>query len=75
MVWSNDPGWVNGGKGYGAFDRLDCSTAVWSVDCVYPGPDGGCAQQPLLLVLRLILIFSLVAQYIVNGGLGFKREL
>ena len=75
MVWSNDPGRVNGGKGYGVVDRLDCSTAVWGMDRVYPGLDGGCVQQPLLLVLKLILIVNRAAQYIVDGGSRFRREL
>ena len=45
------------------------------MDGVYLDPDGGCAQQPLLLGLRLILIVSQAAQYIVNGGPRFKQEL
>ena len=59
-----------GGKGYGAVDRLDYFAADWSVDCVYPGSDGGCAQHALLLALRLILIVNRAAQYIVDGGRG-----
>ena len=72
MVWDNDPKWVNGGKGYGAVDRLDYSATVWGVDRVYPGSDGGCAQQSLLLALRLVLIVSRATQYIVDGGSRFK---
>ena len=75
MVWNNDPGRVNGGKGYGAVDRLDCSVVDWRVDRVYQGPDDGCAQHALLLALRLILIVSRAAQYMVDGGLRFRREL
>ena len=75
MVSNNDLRRVNGGKGYGAVDRLDCSAVDWSVDCVYPGPGGGCAQHALLLALRLILIISQVAQYIVDGGSRFKWEV
>ena len=45
------------------------------VDRVYPGSDDGCAQQPLLLVLRLILIICQAAQYIVDGEPRFRREL
>ena len=41
MVRSNDPGRVYRGKGYRVIDRLDCSTAVWGVDGVYPGLDYG----------------------------------
>ena len=75
MVWNNDPGQVNGGKGYGDVDRLGCSAADRSVDRVYPGPNGGCAQHALLMVLRLILIVSRAAQYIVDGRLRFRWEL
>ena len=75
MVWSNDLGRVNKGKGYRVVNRLDCSAAVWGMDGVYLGPDDGCAQQPLLLVLRLILIVSRATQYIVDGGPRFRREL
>ena len=32
-------------------------------------------QQPLLLALRLILIVNRAAQYIVDGGSRFRREL
>ena len=56
LVWSNDPGRVYRGKGYRVVDRLDCFVVVWDMDGVYPGPDCGCKQQPLLLALRLILI-------------------
>ena len=45
------------------------------MDLVYPGPEGGCAQHPLLLALRLILIVNRAAQYIVDGGSRFKHEL
>ena len=75
MVWNNDPGLVNRGKGYRVIDRLDYSTVVWGVDGVYPGPDGGCAQQPLLLPFRLILIVSRAAYYIDDGGPRFRQEL
>ena len=75
VLWSYDPRRVNMGKGYKAVDRLDCSTAVWDMDGVYPGPDCGCTQQPLLLALRLILIVSRFAQYIVYGGSWFRWEL
>ena len=75
MVWSNDPGRVNRGKGYRVVDQLDCSTAIWGMDGVYPGSDGGCAQQPLLLALKLILIISRAAQCIVDGGSRFRQEL
>ena len=56
-------------------DRLDCSAAVKDMDGVYPGLDCGCTQQPLLLVLRLILIVSRSAQYVVYGGSWFRWEL
>ena len=75
MVWSNDRGRVNRRKGYKIVDLLDCSAAVWGMDGVYPGPDGDCVQQSLLLTLRLILVVSRVAQYIVDGGPRFKQEL
>ena len=75
MVWNNDPGRVNGGKGYGAIDRLDCFATVWGMDCAYLDPDGGCMQHPLLQELRLILIISQATYYIVDGGPRFKREL
>ena len=45
------------------------------MDRVYPGPNGGWAQQPLLLALRLILIVSRATQYIVDGWSRFRREL
>ena len=64
-----------GGKGYGAVDRLDYFAADWSVDCVYPRSDGGCAQHALLLALRLILIVNRAAQYIVDGGPRFRWEV
>ena len=72
MVWSNDLGRVNGGKGYRVVDRLDCYAAVWGVDSVYPGQNGVCAQQPLLMALRLILIIGRAAKYIIDGGPRFK---
>ena len=75
MVWSNDPGRVNRGKGYRVVNWLGCPAAVWDVDGVYPGLDCGCTQQPLLLVLRLILIVSRVAWYVVYGGPRFRQEL
>ena len=75
MVWNNDPGRVNGGKGCGAVDRLNRSAFDWSVDRVYQGPDGGYAQHALLLALRLILIVSWAAQYIVDGGPRLRWEL
>ena len=75
MVWSNDPRWVNMGKGYRAIDRLDCSAAVWDVDGVYPSPDCGYTEHSPLLALRLILIVSQVAQYVVYGRPRFRREL
>ena len=63
------------GKGYRVIDRLDCSAAVWDVDGVYPGLDCGSTQHSPLLALRLILIVSRVAQYVVYGGPRFRREL
>ena len=75
MVWSNDPGRVNMGKGYRVVNRLGCPATVWGVDGVYPSPDGGCTQQPLLLALRLILIISRAAQYVVCSGPRFRWEL
>ena len=75
MVWNNDPRRVNGGKEYGAVDRLDCSVVDWRVDRVYQGPDDGYKQHALLLALILILIVSRAAQYMVDGGLRFRREL
>ena len=56
-------------------DRLDCSAAVRDMDGVYPGPDYGYTQQPLILVLRLILIVNRSAQYVVYGGSWFRWEL
>ena len=75
MVWSNDPGQVNRGKGYKTVDRLDCSTAVWGVDGVYLGPDCGYKQHSPPLTLRQILIVSRSAQYVVYGGPRFRQEL
>ena len=75
MVWNNDPGRVNGGKGYGVVDRLDSYVVDWSVDHVYPGPDGGYTQHALLLAVRLVLIVSRAAQYIVDGGSRFRWEV
>ena len=72
---SNDPGRVYRGKGFRAVDQLDCSVAIWDVDGVYPSPDCGCTQQPLLLALRLILIVSRATHYVVYDGPRFKREL
>ena len=74
-MWSNDPGRVNKGKGYKAVNWLDCSAAVWGVDGFYSSPEGGCEQQPLHLALRLILIVSRAAQYIVDGGQRNRQEL
>ena len=75
MVWNNDPGRVNGGKGYGDVDWLDCFSADRSVDRVYSSLDGGCAQHSLLMALKLILIVSRASQYIVDGRLRFRWEL
>ena len=44
MVWSNDPGWVNGGKLYGVVDR---AAAVWGVDRVYQSLNGGCDEYTI----------------------------
>ena len=75
VVRSNDPGQVNRGKGYRVVNWLDYLAVVWDMDGVYTGPDCGCTQQPLLLAVRLILIDSRAAQYVVYGGLRFRREL
>ena len=75
MVWNNDPGRVNEGKGYGAVDWLDRFAADWSVDHVYPGLDHGGAQHALLLALRLILIVNRATPYIVDGGLRLRWVL
>ena len=75
MVWNNDPGRVNREKGYGAVDRLDRYVANWIVDRVYLGPDGGCVQHALLLALRLILIVSRAALYIIDGRPRLSWEL
>ena len=75
MVWSNDPGHVNRGKGYRVVNWLDCPTAFWGVDVVYPIPDGDFSQQPLLLALRPLLIVSQATQYVVYGWPRFRREL
>ena len=45
MVWSNDPDGLIGGNDI-------------RPDGVYPGSDGGYAQQSRLLALRLILVVS-----------------
>ena len=45
------------------------------MDGVYPDPDCGCTQQPLLLEFKLILIVSWSAQYVVYGGSWFRQEL
>ena len=75
MVRSNDPGRVNKGKGYRSVNWLDRYVAIWDVDGVHPGLSCGRLQQPLLLALRLILIVNRAAQYVVYGGLRFRREL
>ena len=75
MVWSNDPGQVNKGKGYKVVNWLDWPAAIWDVDGAYPGLDCGYTQQPLLLVLRLILIFNRAAKYVVYSGPRFKQGL
>ena len=41
----------------------------------YSGLGYGRSQQPHLLALRLILVFNQAAQYVVYGGLRFRREL
>ena len=75
MVWSNDPGQINKGKGYRTVDRLDYFADVWGMDGVYLGPYGACVQQPFLLALRLILIVNRTAQYVVDGEPRFSQEL
>ena len=75
MVRSNDPGRVNKGRRYRALNRLDYFAAVWDVDGVHPGSGYGCSQQPPLLALRLILIVNRAVQYVVYGGLTFRRKL
>ena len=75
MVWSNDPGQVNRGKGYKVVNWLDCPDAIWDVDGAYPGPNCGYTQQHLLLVLRLILIVNRAAKSVVYGEPRFKQGL
>ena len=75
MVWSNDSGQVNKGKGYKVVNWLDWPAAIWDVDGAYPGPDCGYTQQPLLLVLRLIRIFNRAAKYVVYSGPRLKQGL
>ena len=75
MVWSNDPGWVNRGKGYRAINWLDYSATIWDVDGVHPGPGCGRSQQPPLLAFRLILIVNQATQYVVYDGSRFKQKL
>ena len=66
---------LTGGKDIGPVNWLDYSTAIWDVDGIHLGSGCGHSQQPPLLALRLILVVNQVVQYVVYGGLGFRREL
>ena len=58
VVWSNDPRWVNRGKGYRVVDWLDCFAAIWDMDGFHPGSGCGRSQHPSPLELILILVFN-----------------
>ena len=75
MVCSNDLGRVNRGKGYRVVNWLDCSAAIWDVDCIHLSSGCGRSQQPPLLALRPICVDSRAAHYVVYGGPRFRREL
>ena len=74
MMWGDDPGRVNGRKGYGAVNRLYYCTAVRGTDGVYPGSDCGNSEHLSSLPLRLVLIIARATQYIVDGGPRFRWE-
>ena len=75
MVWSDDPGRVNGRKGYRAVNQLYCSAVIWGTDGVNPGSNCGCSQQLFPLTLGLVLIINWAAQYVIDGGPGLGWEL
>ena len=75
MVWSDDPGMVNGRKGYGAVNRLYCSAIIRGTDGVLAGSNCGCSQQLFPLTLGLILVIGWATQYVIDGGPGLGRDL
>ena len=75
MVWSDDPEWVNGRKGYGAINRLYCFVVIRGIDGVHPGSNCGCSNELFPLMLGLIPVISWAAQYVIDGGPGLGREL
>ena len=75
MVWSENPGQVNGGKGYGVVNRLYCSAIIRGTDGVHPGSSCGCSQQLFPLTIGLILVIGGAAQYVIDGGPRLGREL
>ena len=70
MVWSDNPGQVNGRKGYGVVNRLYRSAVIRGIDGVHRGSNCDCSQQ-----LGLILVIGWATQYVIDGGLGFGQEL
>ena len=75
MVWGDNPGRVNGRKGYGAVNRLYCFVVIRGTDGVHSGSNCGCLWQFFSLKIGLILVIGWASQYVINGRPGLGREL
>ena len=75
MVWSDNPGRVNGRKGYGAVNRLYRYVVIQGTDGVHPDSNYGRSQQLFPLTIRLILVIGWAPQYVIDGGPGLEQEL
>ena len=75
MVWGDNLRRVNGGKGYGAVNRLYCFVIIRGTDGVHSGPNCGCLQQLFPLTTGLVLVVGWACQYVIDGKLGLGREL
>ena len=75
MVWGDNPGWVNGRKGYGAVNWLYCFAVIRGTDGVHSGSNYGCSQQLFPLTTRLVLVVGWASLYVVDGRPGLGREL
>ena len=67
VMRDNDPGRVNRGKGYRAFNQLSCSGVLPGANGVYPSPDRSHPEHFSPLLFGLILAIGRSPQYKVDG--------
>ena len=75
MVWSDNPGRVNGRKGNGAVNWLYRSAVIRGTNGVNLGSNRGCSEQLFPLTIGLVFVIGWTNQYAVDGGPGLRREL